>query len=88
MFAYPNVRLSPVSYLLDPTRREPVAIALNAAILDFQKLASCPGLENIVRQTAVCLRGLRLKDTVSATRFLTVDPYLEKLKNITESLNK
>ena len=33
LLAYPNPRISPVGYLLDPAQREPVCAALNSAIL-------------------------------------------------------
>ncbi|CAJ0766071.1 4252_t:CDS:10 [Entrophospora sp. SA101] len=58
LLAYTDPRESVVSYLLDPSEREPVANALNSAILVSQGKPAIPPLEQIYRQTSVALNEL------------------------------
>eukprot|EP00163_Fabomonas_tropica_P015870 TRINITY_DN28717_c0_g1_i1.p1 TRINITY_DN28717_c0_g1~~TRINITY_DN28717_c0_g1_i1.p1 ORF type:complete len:485 (-),score=81.42 TRINITY_DN28717_c0_g1_i1:181-1635(-) len=54
LLAYPKPSESPVAYLLEASRREPVANALNSAILVFQKKPAIPVLERLVKQVSLC----------------------------------
>eukprot|EP00051_Salpingoeca_urceolata_P001624 m.42554 g.42554 ORF g.42554 m.42554 type:complete len:413 (+) comp11555_c0_seq3:227-1465(+) len=75
LLAYPDPRVGPMAFVLDPARREPLAVALNSAILGSLGLPSEPPLENIVRQSATCLEHMRRKD-MGAAAFLSVDQFL------------
>ncbi|RUP47724.1 CTLH/CRA C-terminal to lish motif domain-containing protein, partial [Jimgerdemannia flammicorona] len=58
LLAYSNPAQSPVAHLLDPAGREPVAEALNSAILVSQNRPANPALERIFRQSVLSNREL------------------------------
>ncbi|RUS16151.1 hypothetical protein BC937DRAFT_91568 [Endogone sp. FLAS-F59071] len=58
LWAYLDPARSPVAHLLDPAGREPVAEALNSAILVSQNRPAIPPLECIFRQSVLTNREL------------------------------
>ena len=74
LLAYPDPEKSPVAYLLDPSQREPLATALNSAILESQALPSQPPLEVIVQQAGAVLQEM-LKNKSSTASFVRIEDY-------------
>ncbi|PKC12257.1 SPRY-domain-containing protein [Rhizophagus irregularis] len=71
LLAYTDPRNSVVSYLLDPSGREPVANALNSAILVSQGKPPIPPLERVYRQSSVVLNELA-RNGVGSSAFVNL----------------
>ncbi|CAG8483139.1 8980_t:CDS:2, partial [Scutellospora calospora] len=71
LMAYDDPRVSCVSHLLDPSGREPVANALNSAILVSQGKPKIPSLEQVYRQASVVLHELS-RNGVGSSAFVNV----------------
>ncbi|RIA98129.1 concanavalin A-like lectin/glucanase domain-containing protein [Glomus cerebriforme] len=71
LLAYTDPRKSVVSYLLDPSGREPVANALNSAILVSQGKPPIPPLEQVYRQSSVVLNELA-RNGVGSSAFVNL----------------
>ncbi|CAG8607154.1 4234_t:CDS:2, partial [Racocetra persica] len=69
LMAYDDPRVSCVAHLLDPSGREPVANALNSAILVSQGKPKIPSLEQVYRQASVVLHELS-KNGVGSSAFV------------------
>lgn len=76
LLAYTDPRSSPVSYLLEPSQREPVAAGLNSAILKANGLPGKPALEFALGQSSQCL-NLMLLHGVGAAAFANVKDLLK-----------
>ncbi|CAG8628009.1 4657_t:CDS:2 [Paraglomus brasilianum] len=72
LLAYSDPANSVVGYLLHPSGREPVANALNSAILASQGKPAIPQLERIFRQTSVTVKELS-RCGVGTTAFVNVN---------------
>eukprot|EP00053_Salpingoeca_punica_P008988 m.80271 g.80271 ORF g.80271 m.80271 type:complete len:425 (+) comp14838_c0_seq1:238-1512(+) len=72
VLAYPDPLNSPVAPLMDATRREPIAAALNSAILTHMSLPSQAPLERILQQCVVCLQEMRALE-IPESSFLDMD---------------
>ncbi|CAG8580923.1 7314_t:CDS:10 [Paraglomus occultum] len=72
LLAYSDPANSVVGYLLHPSGREPVANALNSAILASQGKPAIPQLERIFRQTSVAVKELS-RCGVGTTAFVNVN---------------
>ncbi|RKP09466.1 concanavalin A-like lectin/glucanase domain-containing protein, partial [Thamnocephalis sphaerospora] len=66
LFAYPDPSTSVVAHLLDPARREPVATALNSAIVASLGRPPTSTLERTYRQTAVVMETLAKQGVAGA----------------------
>eukprot|EP00741_Cyanophora_paradoxa_P021193 tig00000237_g20454.t1 len=66
LMAYIEPASSPVAYLLAPGRREPVAGAVEAALLEEQGRPAAHALERAAQQAAVCLAELVAENTPGA----------------------
>uniref|UniRef100_U9TJ85 SPRY-domain-containing protein n=1 Tax=Rhizophagus irregularis (strain DAOM 181602 / DAOM 197198 / MUCL 43194) TaxID=747089 RepID=U9TJ85_RHIID len=77
LLAYTDPRNSVVSYLLDPSGREPVANALNSAILVSQGKPPIPPLERVYRQSSVVLNELA-RNGVGSSAFVNL-PYVNRV---------
>ncbi|CAG8695517.1 19048_t:CDS:2 [Gigaspora margarita] len=71
LMAYDDPRVSCVAHLLDPSGREPVANALNSAILVSQGKPKIPSLEQVYRQASVVLHELS-RNGVGSSAFVNV----------------
>ncbi|CAG8675371.1 7465_t:CDS:2 [Dentiscutata erythropus] len=71
LMAYDDPRISCVAHLLDPSGREPVANALNSAILVSQGKPKIPSLEQVYRQASVVLHELS-RNGVGSSAFVNV----------------
>ncbi|ORX95020.1 SPRY-domain-containing protein [Basidiobolus meristosporus CBS 931.73] len=71
LLAYPDPYDSVVAHLLDPACREPVANALNSAILVSQNRPPIPPLEQTFRQTCAVVKDLT-KQGVGNSAFVNV----------------
>mmetsp|Transcript_16510 Transcript_16510/g.28622 ORF Transcript_16510/g.28622 Transcript_16510/m.28622 type:complete len:439 (+) Transcript_16510:62-1378(+) len=76
LLAYTEPHKSPVAYLLDSRRRQPVAAALNSAILGFQGNASQHALERLAQQTAVVFEQLHVNQLPIAA-FAQITDFLD-----------
>ncbi|TPX34232.1 hypothetical protein SmJEL517_g03082 [Synchytrium microbalum] len=72
LVAYPDPYHSPVSHLLDPMGRVPVANALNSAILASLGQPAVPSLETLYRQAEVVVDTL-VHSGVGAAAFINVE---------------
>eukprot|EP00127_Corallochytrium_limacisporum_P002705 Clim_evm14s136 gene=Clim_evmTU14s136 len=71
LLAYPNPHSSPMGYLLSNEHREPLATALNSAILKSQEKPSQAALEECVQQLGACHVQM-IENGIGASAFLSV----------------
>lgn len=71
LLAYSDSCNSPVGYLLDPSQREPICMAVNSAILESKSLPGQPPLEFALGQSVQCLK-LMSKSGLGAAAFTGV----------------
>lgn len=80
LMAYPDPWNCPVSYQLHASQREPVAAALNSAILELQGYPPKPGLE-IINAHARRLRDEMASQNLSAAVFADPSHYFDALSS-------
>jgi len=76
LLAYPNPREGPMSHVMDPAKREPLATDLNSAILASLKLLPKSQLEHVVEQASTCLSTM-LDHGMGQAAFLSIDQFME-----------
>eukprot|EP00038_Savillea_parva_P031779 m.90395 g.90395 ORF g.90395 m.90395 type:complete len:431 (+) comp9858_c0_seq2:253-1545(+) len=76
LLAYPDPRVGPMSGLLDPARREPLAAELNSAILGSLSLLAKSKLEQVVQQASTCLSTM-LDHGMGQAAFLSIDTFID-----------
>ncbi|XP_065827758.1 ran-binding protein 9-like isoform X2 [Oscarella lobularis] len=72
LLAYADPWSSPLGHILNPAEREPVADALNSAILESHQLSRQPPLELAIQQTRCCLR-LMSRSGIASGAFVCVE---------------
>eukprot|EP01111_Echinosteliopsis_oligospora_P016602 TRINITY_DN6965_c0_g1_i1.p1 TRINITY_DN6965_c0_g1~~TRINITY_DN6965_c0_g1_i1.p1 ORF type:complete len:417 (+),score=100.70 TRINITY_DN6965_c0_g1_i1:159-1409(+) len=78
LISYVEPQNSPMSYLLDHSRREPITTSLNCALLVHTGRPAVPPLEKLVRQTSVVVDEVLQHGLGAAAVFMNVPDFIKQ----------
>ncbi|EFA75244.1 hypothetical protein PPL_11319 [Heterostelium album PN500] len=81
LIAYQDPYSSPVSYLMQPSRRDPIVSDLNRALLVYCNKPSTPVLEKIVKQVKVVINEVVVHNAAPSAIFMNLNEFIEHDEN-------